>query len=93
MVSVVESKDGGQTWTLVDKEAAPGYISCVRYLPGHEGQKLVAVSTRGSFASTDGGVTWRKLSNKGFYSIRFVDDTTVWASSEEWIYKIKFDQL
>ncbi len=81
--------DGGINWKLVPENQAPGYISCVRYVPGSGGKELVAVSTQGIFYSATGGSHWRQLSDRGFYSIRFADAETAWLSAEQMILKIK----
>ena len=84
------TKDGGKTWQLVADGQQPGYISCVQYVPKHK-NKLVAVSTEGIYLSLDGGNSWRKLSDKGYYSIRFADEKTAWMSGDKKLAKIQFN--
>ena len=87
--SAALTTDGGKSWKLVTEDQAPGYISCVRYVPGSGGEELVGVSTQGIFYSATGGSQWQKLSDRGFYSIRFADRETAWVSTEQMILKIK----
>ncbi len=65
------SSDGGKTWQIVSNNKLPGYISCVQYVPNTKGTNLIAVSTKGIYFSDDKGNSWHKLSDKGFYTIRF----------------------
>ncbi len=68
------TKDGGKTWTLIADGQEPSYRSSVRYVPGTEGKELIAVGTPGISYSKDGGLSWRKISEKPFYTIRFAPD-------------------
>jgi photosystem II stability/assembly factor-like uncharacterized protein len=74
------TRDGGKTWVLVSEGKMPGYISCVQYLPGSEGREIMAVSTQGVFYSGDRGLTWSKVSEEGFYSLRFENRESAWLS-------------
>ncbi len=66
--------DAGRTWTLVADAKGPGYTSSVRYIPGSNGKELIAVGTPGISYSKDGGESWKKISEEGFYTIRFTRD-------------------
>jgi len=68
--------NGGKTWQIVANNTLPGYISCVQYIPNSKGKKLMAVSTEGIYYSKNAGKKWDKLSDKGFYTIRFADKNT-----------------
>lgn len=68
------TSDGGRTWTLTAEGEGPSYRSSVRYIPGSNGQELVAVGTPGISYSKDGGMSWKKVSEEPFYTIRFVPD-------------------
>jgi len=68
------TSDGGRTWTLISDGAGPSYRSSVRYLPGTDGQELVAVGIPGISYSKDGGLNWTKLSDEAYYTIRFAKD-------------------
>lgn len=86
------TKDGGKTWNLIDNNSIPGYISCVKYIPKTNGKKLIAVSTEGIFYSSDSGNKWEKLSDAGFYSIRFIDKNSAWLSGHKKIAKLTLNE-
>lgn len=69
------TQDGGKTWELVGQEQEPGYISCVQYIPGTQGNELVAVSTEGIWFSNDKGFKWKKLSEESFHTLLFISET------------------
>jgi len=71
--------DGGNTWTSMADKTNPGYRSCVQFVPHMNGQELVAVGFKGIDYSPDQGKTWRHLSDEGFYTIRFINDSTAYA--------------
>ncbi len=87
------SNDGGLTWNLVARNDLPGYISCVQYVPGEISKKIMAVSTEGMFYSKDAGTSWKKIEEKGFYSLRFINNQTAWVAAFEEIAKIKLLNL
>jgi photosystem II stability/assembly factor-like uncharacterized protein len=68
------TSDGGRTWTLTADGEGPSYRSSVRYIPGSKGKELIAVGTPGISYSKDGGMSWKKVSEEPFYTIRFVPD-------------------
>lgn len=82
------SSDGGHSWKLIDSDS-PGYISCVQYVPGSNGKKIVAVSTEGLYFSQDAGENWNKIHDTGYYSLRFSGSDEIWLSGHEEIVKIK----
>lgn len=84
------STDGGKTWSLVSRGNPPGYKSCVQFAPNQEGKKLIAVGPSGISASIDEGKTWKKISDEGFYTLRFLDDSTAYAAGKNKISKIAF---
>ncbi|MCX7549089.1 oxidoreductase [Xanthomarina sp. F1114] len=86
----MKTTDGGKTWQLVADGKEPGYRSCVQYIPNREGKELVAVGFKGVNYSKDGGVSWKELSKEGFYSIRFINDSTAYASGQGRISKLYF---
>ena len=81
------TENGGKTWSLVSNGDLPGYISCVQYVPETEGKELLACSTEGIYYSADKGSNWIKLSDKGFYSLRFADKENLWLSKNNEIVK------
>ena len=86
------TSDGGESWSLTADGDAPGYISCVQYIPGAQGDELMAVSTEGIFYSSNAGAYWQKISEEGFYSVRFADSNTAWLSGNEKIVKVKLER-
>ena len=83
------TEDGGNTWSLISNGDLPGYISCVQYVPQSQGKKLIACSTEGIYFSGDSGSSWIKVSDKGFYSLRFADEQIFWVSGNNEIAKVK----
>lgn len=83
--------DGGKTWKLIANGEIPGYISCVQYVPGTYGKEIAAVSTEGIYYSKDAGETWKKISEDGYFSIRFANKKTAWLSGNNKIAKLKFN--
>ena len=84
------TRDGGKTWKLVADSQAPGYSSCVQYIPHSQGKKIMAVGKRGLSLSLDAGSDWKQLSDTGYYTIRFVNDSTAWLAGEEKVGLLQF---
>jgi photosystem II stability/assembly factor-like uncharacterized protein len=82
------TNDGGKTWKLIGNNQIPGYISSVQYRPKTKGKEVFAVSTEGIFSSNDKGLSWNKISDQGFYTIRFIDKNTAWLSKNNQIVKM-----
>ena len=80
--------DGGKTWEIVAENTPPNYVSCVQYVPNTEGKEVFAVSTNGIFYSNNSGRSWKKVSDKGFYSIRLVSENLAWLSGNEVLAKM-----
>ena len=69
--------DGGKTWKLIAEQNGFGYASCVQFVPGGQGNKIVSVGTSGVFVSIDKGTNWSQLSDdSSFYTVRFLNATT-----------------
>lgn len=84
--------DGGQTWSLKGINQGFGYASCVQFIPHSKGKKIVTVGTTGIYYSADRGETWIKISDEqDFYSIRFQNSKTAFASGKNKLVKITFD--
>ena len=77
------TKDGGMTWEPVGNKELPHYVSCVQYIPGTDGTEIMAVSTNGIFYSNNGGNNFQKVSEEGFYTLRFIDRNTAWLAGNE----------
>ncbi len=86
----IRTSDGGKTWQVVADAKSPGYRSCVQYIPGREGKELVAIGFKGIDYSSDAGDTWTHLSDEGFYTIRFLNDSTAYAAGRGRISKLTF---
>jgi len=84
------TENGGTSWSFMASGEFPGYKSCVQYVPGRGGRDLVAVGFTGIAYSSDRGASWQPLSGTGFYSLRFVDDSTAVASGKGAIARLRF---
>lgn len=82
--------DGGKTWELIANDEEPGYKSSVRYMPNGEGKKIVAVGFTGIDYTADGGQNWKKLSDEGFFTIRFLNDSVAYAAGSGRVAKLEF---
>ena len=74
------TRDGGKTWKTIANNNNPGYRSCVQYFPNSNGKKLLAVGFNGVDYSSDSGLSWKHLSDDGYYTVRFLNDTTAYAA-------------
>ncbi len=88
----IRTEDGGKTWELVAEGEIPSYKSCVQYIPNREGKELVVLGFNGIDYSNDGGATWKHLSDEGFYTIRFIDESTAYAAGRGRICKLTFKE-
>ncbi len=86
----IRTQDGGKTWQLVAKNQSPGYRSCVKYIPNSNGKALVALGFKGIDYSSDYGNTWTHLSDEGFYTIRFLNDSVAYAAGRGRVSKLTF---
>ena len=84
------TSDGGKTWRLLSNGKGPGYRSSVKFIPGTNGNGLVAVGSPGVSYSSDRGESWLELSDQGFYAIEFVNDSVAFASGNNIIAKLVF---
>ena len=86
----IRTKDGGKTWQIVAENKSPGYRSCVQYIPNGEGEELVAIGFNGIDYSNDAGDSWVHLSDEGFYTIRFLNDSVAYAAGQGRLSKLTF---
>ncbi len=84
------TRDGGKTWNLLSNGAGPGYRSAVKFVPGTNGNGLVAVGSPGISYSSNKGAHWVSLSDQGFYALEFVNDSVAFASGSNIIAKLVF---
>lgn len=82
--------DGGKTWRLLADGQEPNYKSCVQFVPKSDGDQIVAVGFTGIAYSSDKGVSWSKLSDESFYTIRFLNDSIAYAAGKNRISKLSF---
>lgn len=87
----VMTLDGGQTWSSIASGNTPGYKSCVQYIPNSGGDDLIAIGFTGIDYSNDGGTSWKTLSEEGFYTIRFLNDSIAYTAGKNRIAKLVFD--
>lgn len=88
----IRTIDGGKTWQVVANGKGPGYRSCVQYIPKSDGKELVAVGFKGVDYSNDSGNSWTHLSDEGFYTIRFINDSVAYAAGKGRISKLTFKE-
>jgi photosystem II stability/assembly factor-like uncharacterized protein len=86
------TNNGGKTWKLVANGEDPGYRSCVQYVPNGNAKEIVAVGFKGITYSNDGGHTWKQLSEKSFYTIKFLDEFTAYAAGKNGVAKLVFKE-
>ena len=86
----IKTTDSGKTWKLVAENKKPGYRSCVKYVPNSNAQQLVAVGFNGIDYSSDGGESWKHLSDEGYYTIRFLNDSIAFAGGNGRVSKLIF---
>lgn len=86
----IRTSDGGKTWEVVANGKSPGYRSCVQYAPNSDATELVAVGFNGIDYSKDAGEFWTHLSDEGFYTLRFVNDSVAYAAGRGRIAKLNF---
>ena len=67
----------------------PGYRSCVQYVPNSNAKGLVAVGFEGLITVKCGG-TWKHLSDEGFYTLRFLNDSVAFAAGKGKLSKLTF---
>ena len=84
------TNNGGKNWQIMANNMDPGYRSCVQYLPNSYAQQMMAVGFKGIDYSSDGGITWKHLSDASFYTIRFINETEAFAAGKGGISKLKF---
>lgn len=86
----IRTVDGGKTWDIVGANEEPGYRSCVQYVPNSRGKELVVVGFKGIDYSNDAGITWKHLSDEGYYTIRFLNDSIAYAAGKGRVSKLTF---
>ena len=90
MANKAISHDGGKSWQLLANNQDPGYKSCIQFVPDSEGKGIVAVGFTGISYSNDMGKNWKTLSNEGFYTLRFQNDSVAYAAGRNRIARLTF---
>lgn len=90
MANKMSTADGGKSWQLVADGADPGYRSCVQYVPNSDAKELVSIGFKGIDYSADAGQSWTHLSDEGFYTLRFLNDSIAYAAGKGRIAKLLF---
>jgi photosystem II stability/assembly factor-like uncharacterized protein len=90
LANKIRTNDGGKTWQVVADGKGPGYRSCVQYIPSSNGKELVAIGFKGLDYSNDSGDSWTHLSDEGFYTVRFLNDSVAYAAGKGRISKLTF---
>lgn len=67
--NIAVTKDGGQTWDLIEEPHSVGFRSCVSY--SSTSNILVAVGTSGSDYSSNFGRTWTRIDTSGYHTLSF----------------------
>ncbi|MBS9463809.1 oxidoreductase [Flagellimonas sp. 389] len=84
------TKDGGKIWKTIADGQGPGYKSCVQFVPNSDGKGIVAVGFTGISYSKNQGETWQSMSEEGFYTIRFLNDSIAYAAGKNRIARLTF---
>ncbi len=85
----IRSFDGGRSWTALNGVNAPGYRSCIQFIPKTEGKGLITVGFKGIDISYDGGQHWTHVSDTSWYTIRCVNQNTAYVAGKGRIARLK----
>jgi photosystem II stability/assembly factor-like uncharacterized protein len=85
-----KTTDSGKTWKLISDGKAPGYQSCIQYLPNSNAKAMISVGSPGINYSSDGGNSWQSVSDEGYYTIRIADEHTAWLAGNRRVGRMKF---
>ena len=84
------TNDGGKTWQTIADGDPPGYKSCVQFIPNAGAKDIVAVGFTGISYSNTMGDSWKNLSEEGFYTLRFLNDSIAYAAGRNKIARLHF---
>ena len=62
----------------------------MQYVPNSDAKGLVAIGFEGIDYSSDGGTSWTSLSDEGFYTFRFLNDSVAFAAGKGRIVQLDF---
>ena len=84
------TNDAGKNWRVIANNQNPGYRSCVQYFPNSNAKSLVAIGFKGIDISNNSGISWNHLSDEGYYTLRFLNDSIAFAAGKGKISKLYF---
>lgn len=85
------TQDGGKSWQIPQGELgdSPGFVSCVKFVPGGGGKHVITVGPKGVFYSWNTGQQWKQLSSfSGLYTFDFIDESTLIAAGKNYVLKL-----
>lgn len=82
--------DGGSTWKLMADGILPNYRSCIQFVPGTDGNGMVALGFTGIAYSSNQGESWTQLSDESFFTLRFQNDSVAYAAGRNRIARLTF---
>lgn len=80
--------DGGKTWSLIADGIYPGYQSCVQFINENSPMEVLTVGIPGIAYSSDGGISWIRVSDQSFYTFRKAD-RIIWLAGKNKIARWK----
>ncbi|UTW65812.1 oxidoreductase [bacterium SCSIO 12643] len=92
------TRDGGQTWKVLNDNSMNGYISCIQFVPGSNGKEILALSGRSRggisqmYYSSNMGESWQKWNNTNYLAIQFASPNAAWISGNEKIGKLTLNK-
>jgi photosystem II stability/assembly factor-like uncharacterized protein len=92
--NIAITHNGGMEWKEVityDQKMHPGFISCVKFVPGGGGNHMVTIGPNGLFYSSDRAVRWEKFSDeKQLYVLEFIAQNKAVAAGKNKIIIVDF---
>jgi photosystem II stability/assembly factor-like uncharacterized protein len=82
-LNILQTLDGGQTWTLVSRSQPHGVRYGVTYVRAGDTWLLVAVGPSGWGYSADDGVTWSYIDSLGYNTAGASPGGPVWAAGQD----------
>ncbi|MFN3640789.1 MAG: WD40/YVTN/BNR-like repeat-containing protein, partial [Flavobacterium sp.] len=86
--------NGGKEWKEVrasDQKTYPGFISCVKFVPGGSGDHLVTMGSNGIYYSPNKAMSWEKFSDENqLYVFEFLNQNRAVAAGKNKIVVIDF---
>lgn len=84
--------NGGKKWKKIADGSGFGYASCIQFLPGGNGDELIAAGPSGIFYSYDRGENWKHVyTGKDMNTVVFADSKTIIAAGQNRIIRLKLN--